>query len=107
MCPGARGPWGPGTLGPGDPGARGPWGPGSWRRGRALRAREAVHLKHSYLEVAAGTERRVVEGRTAISLAEPYVLVHPDCLAVTVDVNKYIKVTFKIRYDDRMRNERC
>ena len=59
-----------------------------------LRPGEAVHLEDSDLEVAAGTERRVVEGGAAVSLAEPYVFVHPDRLPFTVDVRKiYIKVT--------------
>lgn len=56
------------------------------REWRDLRPREAVDFKHSNLEVAAGAERRVVEGRTAVSLAEPYVLVHPDRLALTVNI---------------------
>lgn len=49
-----------------------------------LRAREAVHLQHADLEVPAGAQRRVVEGRAAVRLAEPNVLVHPDRLPVPV-----------------------
>lgn len=58
-----------------------------------LGAGEAVDLEHAYLEVAAGTERRVVKRGAAVSLAEPYVLVHPDRLAVTGNVQKYILAT--------------
>lgn len=49
-----------------------------------LRPGEAVDLEDAYLEVTAGTERRVVEGRAAISLAESNVLVHPNSLAISV-----------------------
>lgn len=59
-----------------------------------LRPREAVHLEDPDLEVPARAQRRVVEGRAAVSLAEPDVLVHPDRLAVTVEHKNYIIDTF-------------
>lgn len=63
-----------------------------------LRPRKAVHLEDSDLEVPARAQRRVVEGRAAVSLAEPDVLVHPDRLAVTVEHKDYIIDTRSNRF---------
>lgn len=57
-----------------------------------LRPREAVHLEDPDLEVPARAQRRVVEGRAAVSLAEPDVLVHPDRLAVTSADGDHLRV---------------
>lgn len=61
---------------------------------RSLGAGEAVHLEHADLEVAAGAERRVVERGAAVSLAEPYVLVHPYCLPVAVTLQHILKQVY-------------
>lgn len=63
-----------------------------------LRPREAVHLEDPDLEVPARAQRRVVEGRAAVSLAEPDVLVHPDRLAVTVEHKHHIIDIHSNRY---------
>lgn len=64
---------------------------GASQKGRdSLRSGEAVDLQDSDLEVAAGAERRVVERRAAVRLAEPYVLVHPYRLPVAVNETHFL-----------------
>lgn len=45
---------------------------------------ETVHLQHPDLEISTGTQRGVVEGGALVRLTVPYVLVHPDRLALPV-----------------------
>lgn len=64
----------------------------------SLSADEAVHLQHSDLEVAGGTQGWVVKCLAGVRFAEPDILVHPDCLAVAKNIanpSKYCRQVSK------------
>lgn len=51
----------------------------------SLRACKAVNLQDANLEVPGGTERRIVEGGTAVRLAVSDVFIHPYCLTISAN----------------------